>query len=59
VKFKDCDLLGLPLRVVVGPRTLAQGAAEVRQRRSKETTLVELDKVLPYLQDCLAKEIAG
>ena len=25
VKFKDCDLLGLPLRVVVGPKTLAQG----------------------------------
>jgi prolyl-tRNA synthetase len=33
VKFKDMDLLGLPLRVVVGAKTLAAGQAEVRQRR--------------------------
>ncbi len=25
VKFKDCDLLGLPFRVVVGAKALAQG----------------------------------
>ena len=32
VKFKDCDLLGLPFRVVVGAKALAQGNAEVRHR---------------------------
>ncbi len=51
VKFKDCDLLGIPLRVVLGPKTLAQGQAEVRHRRTKETGFVELDKLRPYLEE--------
>jgi prolyl-tRNA synthetase len=57
VKFKDCDLLGVPLRVVLGPKTLAAGKAEVRHRRTKETTLVELDRLLLYLKDNVAKEV--
>ncbi len=55
VKFKDCDLLGLPLRVVLGPRPLAQGAAEVRERRTKETVLVALENLINYLQERLSQ----
>ena len=29
VKFKDADLIGLPVRVTVGPRALARGCVEV------------------------------
>jgi prolyl-tRNA synthetase len=57
VKFKDCDLLGIPLRVVLGPKTLAAGKAEVRHRRTKETTLIELDRLLPYLKNNVAEEV--
>ncbi len=32
VKFKDADLLGVPLRITLGPRGLADGVAEVRER---------------------------
>jgi prolyl-tRNA synthetase len=32
VKFKDADLIGLPVRITVGPRGLARGAVEVRRR---------------------------
>jgi prolyl-tRNA synthetase len=32
VKFKDADLIGLPVRVTVGPRALARGAVEVKRR---------------------------
>jgi len=32
VKFKDADLIGLPVRVTVGPRALAKGAVEVKPR---------------------------
>lgn len=59
VKFKDCDLLGLPLRVVLGPKTLAAQAAEVRQRRSQETALVPLSELTPYLQARIAQELHG
>lgn len=34
VKFNDADLLGLPLRVTVGPRGLRQGEIEIRRRAS-------------------------
>lgn len=33
-KFKDADLLGMPLRVTVSPRTLARGATELRFRKN-------------------------
>jgi prolyl-tRNA synthetase len=57
VKFKDMDLLGLPLRVVVGPKTLAAGQAEVRHRRTQEMTLVDLDRLLPYIKDLIDQEL--
>jgi prolyl-tRNA synthetase len=56
VKFKDCDLLGLPLRVVVGAKALAQGKAEVRPRRAANNTLIPLPELIPYLQDQIAQE---
>ncbi len=36
VKFKDCDLIGYPLRVTVSPKTLAGGNVEIKIRRSGE-----------------------
>ena len=36
VKFKDCDLIGYPLRVTVSPKTLAGEPVEVKIRRSGE-----------------------
>ncbi len=56
VKFKDMDLLGLPLRVVVGPKTLAKGQAEVRHRRSRQVSLVDLDRLLPFIKDLISQE---
>ena len=32
VKFKDADLIGMPVRVTVGPRALARGCVEVKAR---------------------------
>ncbi len=59
VKFKDCDLLGLPFRVVVGAKALAQGAAEVRHRRAPDNLMVPLQDLIPYLKDQIAQELHG
>ena len=40
VKFKDADLIGVPLRVTVGPRALARGCVEVKQRADREAAEV-------------------
>jgi prolyl-tRNA synthetase len=59
VKFKDCDLLGIPLRVVVGPKTLAQGQAEVRRRRDRQTVFIGLDKLGAYVKAYVNQELHG
>jgi len=42
VKFKDADLLGMPLRLTVSPRSLARGAIEAKSRGASESTDVAL-----------------
>lgn len=49
VKFKDADLIGYPLRVVVGPKTLTEGKLEVKIRKTGEIRYLSLDG--DYVQD--------
>jgi prolyl-tRNA synthetase len=42
-KFADAELLGVPVRVTVGRRTLADGEVEVQVRRGREARTVPLD----------------
>jgi len=51
VKFKDADLIGLPVRVTVSDRTLKENAVEVKLREETECTLVPREgfDVRPYL----------
>ena len=37
VKFKDCDLIGYPLRIIVGPKAVEEGTIELRVRKTGET----------------------
>jgi prolyl-tRNA synthetase len=43
VKFNDADLLGMPLRVTVSPRTLEKASLELKRRTEAESALVPLD----------------
>ena len=36
VKFKDADLIGVPVRIVVGAKSLAEGNVEVSLRRDRD-----------------------
>ncbi len=45
VKFKDADLIGVPLRVVVGPKGLAKGMVELFERASQQKRDVPLEKL--------------
>ena len=44
VKFKDADLIGSPIRVVVGAKGLAKGGVEIKLRTSKDVQLVPADQ---------------
>jgi len=54
VKFKDADLLGLPLRVTVGSRAAREGVVEIRRRRSGESIAVPPGEVVATVQRLLA-----
>ncbi len=54
VKFKDNDLIGVPLRITVGPKKLKEGKAEVYLRAKREFTDVTLDAVTTTVQGLLA-----
>lgn len=45
VKFKDNDLIGIPLRIVVGSKGLAEGKVEVKVRSTGEILSLSLDEV--------------
>ncbi|MGD9210790.1 MAG: YbaK/EbsC family protein, partial [Desulfobacteraceae bacterium] len=46
VKFKDADLIGLPIRLTVSPRSLDKNGVELKLRYSKEQVIVELSQVV-------------
>jgi len=43
VKFKDADLVGIPYRVTVGPKGLADGLMELKSRRTGETRDIKIE----------------
>jgi prolyl-tRNA synthetase len=55
VKFKDADLIGLPIRLTIGERSLQQGGVEMKYRHRKEQTLVPLPEILSRITSALAE----
>jgi prolyl-tRNA synthetase len=54
VKFKDAELTGIPVRVSVGSRDLADGLVEVVSRSTGEKERVPLDQAVKHVQELLA-----
>jgi prolyl-tRNA synthetase len=54
VKFKDAELTGIPVRVAVGSRDLADGVVEVVTRSGGEKERVPVDQVTKHVQELLA-----
>ena len=46
VKFKDADLIGLPFRIAVGKKGMAEGVVEVKRRNSSEVRKMKIDDVV-------------
>jgi prolyl-tRNA synthetase len=52
-KFKDADLLGMPLQVIVGDKKLKENKVEVKIRKSDERFDVNVDELINKIQDLL------
>lgn len=53
VKFKDSDLLGLPVRIIISPRTLKRNSIELKIRSESESTIVPIEKALDQVKCAL------
>jgi len=58
VKFKDADLIGIPIRVTVGTALVKDGVVEVRTRRRREDRRVSPREVVATVRE-LAHELSG
>ncbi len=59
MKFKDADLIGIPLRVAVGKNGLAEGKLEVKRRGDKEAVLIPRNVIEQEIQQMVVKELTG
>jgi prolyl-tRNA synthetase len=56
VKFKDADLIGLPLRLTVSSRSLKQGGVEVKWRARPERDVLSLEALQAELERLVSLE---
>jgi len=57
VKFADADLVGYPIRITVGKRSLAENAAELKLRAEADVTLVPLEEVSARVQQIITEAL--
>ncbi len=59
VKFKDNDLIGIPIRVVVGSKGLAEGKVEVKIRKSGEMLLLPIEEAVETVRRMVTEALAS
>lgn len=50
-KLESADMYGIPVQVIIGPKTLEKGVVEVKVRKTGETKEVELGKVVEFVDE--------
>ena len=58
VKFNDADLIGIPLRITVGERSLKEGQVEVKGRAETEPSMVPVGDVAGHIRERIASLLA-
>ena len=53
-KFKDADLIGIPLRIVVGSKNLAQGNVELKDRKTGDVALLPVAEAVERVKSLVA-----
>ena len=51
VKLKDIDLIGFPIKVIIGPKSLAEKKIEIKMRSDGKTQSIDVDKAVDKLKE--------
>ena len=55
VKFKDAELLGIPIQIIVGPKNLGEGKIEIKLRKTGESQLISFPEEIAYISTILSE----
>ncbi len=58
VKFKDADLIGFPLRVIVGTKAVDEGTVEIKHRRTGDVRTVPVTNAVSVIRKIVSDELA-
>ncbi|MDD5271046.1 MAG: His/Gly/Thr/Pro-type tRNA ligase C-terminal domain-containing protein, partial [Candidatus Omnitrophica bacterium] len=50
VKFKDSDLLGFPIQIIIGEKNIANGNVEIKDRKTKEVKIVKVSDAVANIK---------
>ncbi len=50
-KFKDADLIGTPIQIIVGSRSLKEDLVEVKIRKNSEKIMIKTNKILDFIKN--------
>jgi len=57
VKFSEADLIGMPIRIVVSPRTIKENMVEIKLRSSGETFMAKIEEVVGQITKTIQSSI--
>jgi prolyl-tRNA synthetase len=57
VKFNDADLIGIPFRITISPRTLEGNNVEFKRRTEKKAQVMPLVEIVEHLKGLINKEL--
>ena len=55
--FSDADLIGIPFRAIVSPKSLAQGKVEFKLRTSRDAELLPIEDAAKLLAEKVRAEL--
>jgi len=55
VKFKDAELLGIPLQIIIGPKNLDEGKVELKSRKTGESKFISFPEEISTVPEILAE----
>lgn len=50
-KLNDCDLIGIPIRIILSKKTLEKNCVEIKRRNEDKLELVEIKKLIEFIKN--------
>ncbi len=55
-KFADADLIGIPYQIIIGPRGVKTGEAEIKCRKSGKRENIKIENLIGYIRDLIVPQ---